>query len=63
MPYPNQISFDIDLAKSYFGSVINTLESIVNDKGSTDTKEDVPTDLSDNRDINIAMYMLFEKYI
>lgn len=54
--YPNQISFDIDLAKSYFGSVINTLESIVNDKGSTDTKEDVPTDLSDNRDINIVMY-------
>lgn len=54
--YPNQITFDIDLAKTYFGSVINTLESIVNDKGSVDTKEDTPTDLTDNRDINIAMY-------
>lgn len=65
--YPNQISFDIDLAKTYFGSVVNTLESIVNDRGSVDQSESDPTDLRTNRDINIAMYIylknIYDKWL
>lgn len=65
--YPNQVWFDIDITKTYFGSVVNTLESIVNDRGSVDQSEDDPTDLRTNRDINIAMYIylknIYDKWL
>lgn len=65
--YSNQISFDADLAKSYFGSVVNTLESIVNDRGSVDQSENESSDLRANRDVNIAMYIylknIYDKWL
>lgn len=42
---------------------MNTLESIVNDRGSVDQSESDPTDLRTNRDINIAMYIYLKIYM
>lgn len=54
--YSHEILIDKDLTKTYFNSIVNTLELIVNDKSVVNKEDDQPINLADNRDINIAMY-------